>query len=201
MIIGINGYKNAGKDTVADYLVDEYGFDKISFAAKGKQVICETFGITLEQLDEWKNDSDMKVSLADNTITISGTDCDPPRVEMTFRQFIQKLLNEGMKSAYGELFHVDQLLHTNFQHAGFKYVVNDLRFPFEAMRIIELGGYVVRVIRPGLDTSDTHKSEVPLPDELVHFTIPNDGTIEDLQNNVTTVIELIAEREEKLYNA
>ena len=34
MIIGICGLIGSGKGTVSDYLVDEYGFEKISFADK-----------------------------------------------------------------------------------------------------------------------------------------------------------------------
>jgi ABC-type hemin transport system substrate-binding protein len=32
MIIGVAGYARAGKDTVADYLVEKHGFTKLSFA-------------------------------------------------------------------------------------------------------------------------------------------------------------------------
>ena len=32
MIIGLSGYAQVGKDTVANYLVEKYGFVKVSFA-------------------------------------------------------------------------------------------------------------------------------------------------------------------------
>ena len=33
MIIGISGFQSSGKDTIADYLVKEHGFVKLSFAS------------------------------------------------------------------------------------------------------------------------------------------------------------------------
>ena len=45
MIIGIAGYKGAGKDTVANVLQTSFGFEKMSFAQPIKDLIHQTFGI------------------------------------------------------------------------------------------------------------------------------------------------------------
>jgi hypothetical protein len=44
MIIGISGKMQSGKDTVADYLVNKYGFQRIAFAAKLKEIAKDLFG-------------------------------------------------------------------------------------------------------------------------------------------------------------
>lgn len=44
MIVGICGKMGSGKDTVADYLRDNYEFIKISFATKVKRIAKELFG-------------------------------------------------------------------------------------------------------------------------------------------------------------
>jgi hypothetical protein len=67
MIIGICGFQSCGKDTVAKYLIDKYGFKKLSFACILKDIISIMFdwprdkleGITnedriwREQIDPW----------------------------------------------------------------------------------------------------------------------------------------------------
>jgi hypothetical protein len=185
LIIGVGGKKNAGKDTVGNYLVEEYGFTKLSFAEKGKIVICETFGITREELELWKNDESKTVTLG--TQLGSGEYAEGEYETMTFRQYIQALLDEGMKTAYGDLFHVDQLLPLNFQHAGFKYVVCDMRFPFEAMRIKELNGYTCEVVRPNLP-DDPHSSEQGLQSWMIDWQLPNTGDIPHIHLKVDEML-------------
>ncbi len=41
MIIGIFGKKGHGKDTIADYLVDNYNFHKLSYAEPIKKICRE----------------------------------------------------------------------------------------------------------------------------------------------------------------
>ena len=48
-IIGITGYKNSGKDTLAEYFIDN-GFYKISFADPLKQACKEIFSFSDDQL-------------------------------------------------------------------------------------------------------------------------------------------------------
>lgn len=194
MIIGVCGYKRAGKDTVGDILVTQHGFFKLAFADKGKRVIAGAFGITTGEVEELKNNPEAVVCLHDE-------DGAEPWRRISFRDFIRDFHNKGLREVYGQGFPVDQLLRPEFAHHGFKYVVCDLRFPLEAMRIKELGGYIIRVDRPGYE-GDGHLSEKP--DDLTSFVdygILNDTTIEKLEENVFTIIEKIAEREEKLYNA
>lgn len=63
-------------------------------------------------------------------------------------------------------------------------VITDARYPNEAQCVRALGGDVLEIIRPGLE-SDGHSSEQPLARELVTHTIVNDGTIEDLAGKVS----------------
>ena len=44
VIIAICGFQGAGKDTFANYLVNNYGFKKFSFAASTKDVLSDMFG-------------------------------------------------------------------------------------------------------------------------------------------------------------
>src|SRR5438045_2338658 len=50
MIIGILGFKRAGKDTVADYIVSNYGFEKMILSQPLKEACKILFNFTDEQL-------------------------------------------------------------------------------------------------------------------------------------------------------
>ena len=65
MIIGICGFQSSGKDTIADLLIKEYGFKKLSFAGALKDVVSIIFGWPREKLEgltkedrEWREQID-----------------------------------------------------------------------------------------------------------------------------------------------
>ena len=67
MIIGISGFQSSGKDTIADYLVKEHGFVKLSFASALKDIVAIIFGWSREKLEglkvedrQWREDIDSK---------------------------------------------------------------------------------------------------------------------------------------------
>lgn len=51
-LIAISGWKRSGKDTVADYLVKEYGAERIGFADPLKDMVSELFGVSRAQIDD-----------------------------------------------------------------------------------------------------------------------------------------------------
>ena len=53
-LIGIVGNAGHGKDTVADYLVNNYNFKKLSFATPLKQVCAIVFGLTDKEMNHEK---------------------------------------------------------------------------------------------------------------------------------------------------
>ncbi len=66
MIIGICGFQSSGKDTIADYLVKNYNFIKLSFAGVLKDIIAIIFGWSRDKLEgitkedrEWREQVDL----------------------------------------------------------------------------------------------------------------------------------------------
>ena len=51
MIIGICGFQSSGKDTIADFLIKEYGFKRLSFASALKDVVSIIFGWSRDRLE------------------------------------------------------------------------------------------------------------------------------------------------------
>lgn len=127
---------------------------------------------------------------------------------ITGREYLQQFGGRA-REVFGESFWVDQVLPrpergadpfqalksiidpwTGTPRGDFDVLcVTDVRYPNEAARILEYDGFagieakVWEVRRPGLK-SDGHASEAPLPRDLVSAVIPNDGTINDLREQV-----------------
>ena len=200
MLIGLKGYKGVGKDTVADYLVAEYGFTKVAFADKMKEAVAGLFGISREQVDQFKNNDGNSLDLVEVHIDIAS------RVEYvyTWREFLQRFGTEMGRNIFGEDFWVDQLalelpLYKQHVTALSQYVytwdwrvdgdivIPDARFENEARRIRELGGHMVEIRRPGYEP-DGHASEEPLPEDLINHRIVNGSSVDILYSLVDEVI-------------
>lgn len=55
-VIAVSGWKSSGKDTVAEYLVKEHGFQQYSFAKTLKDMVATTYNIPRE----WCDSTEMK---------------------------------------------------------------------------------------------------------------------------------------------
>ena len=56
-VFSIIGKKRSGKDTIADYICQKKGCKKYALAKPLKDLVCNIFGITMEQLDRYKNEA------------------------------------------------------------------------------------------------------------------------------------------------
>lgn len=69
-------------------------------------------------------------------------------------------------------------------------IVTDVRFPNEVEGIKKKGGIVIRVVRPSKISTSTHPSETSLNDyKDWDYIITNDGTLEELEQKVITMLE------------
>lgn len=192
MIVGINGFKGSGKDTIGAYLVEKYGFERKSFAAKLKESAASLFNIDPNKWEKWKNDPTMRVMLykanEDEPWEVES-DGDPDYYANTIsvRQFLQRYGTEAHRDVFGDDFWVYHGLEDVSLRKD--YVLTDARFENELEAIKELGGYNIRVIRSGFGDIDTHASEVVPPAHLIDYEIENNGTIENLYERVDEFIE------------
>lgn len=200
MLIGLKGYKGAGKDTVADFLVHRYDFRKVAFAAKMKEAIAALMDIDLKEVDDFKNNMGGTLDRVEVIISIGA-----PlggligERSMGWREFLQRFGTEMGREIFGQDFWVDLLfdqiplrkvpvtaLSYNLEVEG-NYVITDARFVNEAERIKSRGGYIVEVIRPGFGAGD-HLAETPLPRELIDFEIMNDDDLRTLYQRTEAVL-------------
>lgn len=186
-LIGLAGRAGAGKDMVADHLVERHGYRQISFAAPIKRAL-------VEMVPEITADHFRRRDLKEATLK---------SIPSTPRHMAQTLGTEwGRGDICKDLWiriamsEVERVVRLGFRGV----VISDVRFPDEVKAIRQRGGIVYKVIRPGSDdgTDGGHESEQDLDD--VDSVILNDGTLEDLAFRLAAAHEAFAlERFEKTY--
>lgn len=202
MIIGLQGKKRSGKDTVANFIGYNFihqlgeGWERKSFAAPLKQLMTDSTGVDFfsdedkETIQEFKIDSRLLVNYLGftyyhhtfkafrNEYPNCKTEDNVLYVESSKRKLLQFVGTDIARNLCGTNFWVDKLDSSGCSNI----VVTDVRFPNEADKIRELGGFIITVERPGLESTDTHISE-QLPC-VGDYTIVNDGTLDDLATKV-----------------
>ncbi len=139
-VIGFIGFIGSGKDTAADYLVNEKGFLRESFASSLKDVVAAVFGWNREFLEGKTKESrawrDQKDEWWSNRLGMHIT----PR--WVLQHWGTGVLRQG--------FHDDiwiASLENKLQKTSENIVISDVRFPNEIKSIHNAGGIVVRVRR------------------------------------------------------
>jgi len=190
MILGLNGLKGSGKDTVAAYLIKEHDFERRAFADPLKKSVAALFDIPYHEIDKWKNE-EVFVQLGD---TAGLTYKTGTFRSMTFRQFLQRYGTESHRGVFGDNFWLDYTLPKDAYYAGRNIAITDLRFENEAMRVHSCGGFIVEVVRPGLDDKDQHSSELPLNKRTIDYRLMNDSALLDLYERTERMLTHLGEK-------
>lgn len=206
-IIGINGFKRAGKGETAAAIERFYpgNVTHLGFADKVKVFAALCLGFSRARSDEElialmdEAKEEWVINVAKTTGTLAGTDS--PFHDLTGRQYLQEIGTRA-RQMFGDDFWVDQVLpkapgphawadaldraRLIAEQLDDRYpsadavVFSDVRFENEAERVLALDGEVWRVHRPGCG-SDGHASEQKLPDSLVTRELYNTGSLVDLE--------------------
>ena len=145
MLIGLVGFSGSGKGTVADILVNDHDFSKISFADSVKEATSSIFGWSRELLEgDTDRSREFREKIDDFWSARFG-------YEFTPRLALQLMGTEAGRN----VFHKDIWVHTVEKRMKYKqewefetdFVIPDVRFPNEIDFIRKSGGFVVRVVR------------------------------------------------------
>lgn len=165
MIIGLTGYAQSGKDTVAKILVDNYGYTRVAFADKIREFLYETSPDYIKLL-------------------VDEVGWEKAKQNSAVRELLQNT-GVGARKVFGENFWVNQALGS--MAVGYpNIVVTDVRFVNEADTLKVNGGQIWRVKRLGVSAVNSHVSETQMDDYKVDQIFVNNGTIEDLEALVKT---------------
>lgn len=141
MIIGIAGFQGSGKDTIADYLCNIYGFKRDSFAATLKDAVAAVFGWDRELLEGRTKESRAWRETVDpwwaNRLNMPN---------LTPRLVLQKWGTEVARKSWHDDTWIASL-ENKLNRAHNDIVITDVRFPNEIKAIKNAGGVVIRVVR------------------------------------------------------
>lgn len=176
MIIGLSGYARSGKDTVAQILVDNYGFTRLAFADKIKELLVE--------INPKIHYPFHSFNLRD---IVFANGWDYAKSEPEIRELLQNL-GVGARKVFGENHWIVETFKNLDNDKN--YVVTDVRFTNEAKWIKEIyNGHIWRVERPGISAVNDHISEHDLNIWNFDSLIDNSGSIEDLADIIAYDME------------
>ena len=202
MIIGICGFQSSGKDTIADYLIKDHGFIRLSFASAVKDIISIMFGWSRKKLEGLtKEDRDWREEIDEwwsKTLKIPNLS---PRYVMQYiaTDIFRKHFHPDIwvKIVENEL---NKILEINLNQ---NIIISDCRFENEINMIIRLGGKIIHVHRnlpswfhkylngDEINLQNIHRSEIEWIKCYKDFEIDNEGTIEELKSKVYNIFKKI----------
>lgn len=180
LIVGIMGRKRSGKDTVAARLVEAHGFRRLAFADRLREAVLDLDPIVVPVVgSEWAS-----LRLSEVLRRYDGWERakEIPEVRRILQNYGQSVRRINPD------FWLRPVLEQIDTYPTRATVISDVRYPNEARAITSRGGVLIRVYRPGQDTSDTHESETALNGWYAHSTICNGSTIADLHTRVDDLI-------------
>ena len=211
MIIGVTGFIGSGKDTVANYLTTFHGYKRISFAGTLKDACAAVFGWDREMLEgttkssrEWREQLDLWWSERLNI------------PELTPRWVLQQWGTEVCRNGFHNDIWVASV-ENQLRKTRDNIVITDCRFANEVNAIKNAGGITLRVERgerpvwydaaiaynkgpnsnskwalskTQLDKLKVHASEYSSVGLDYDHYLDNNGTIDNLHNQVESLINL-----------
>jgi hypothetical protein len=190
MIIGLCGAQGSGKDTVANILISEYGFVKLTFASTLKDVVAILFSWPrdlLEGLTEesrlWRETVDdfwsAKLSIPSFTprkaLQMIGTDLF--RIHFNNDIWISIVENK-----------IGTMLKNN---PNTNIVISDCRFTNEFSLIKQLpDSHIITILREKNNSINkiTHSSETEWINYNFDAILQNDNSIDDLKSNLKSLL-------------
>lgn len=185
MLIAIHGFKQSGKDTLADLLVKEYGFKKVAFADRLKEALHLIFNVPRAWL--WGSDEDKqkltKVAWSDfENFDKSEKD---DETFLSVRELMQIFATEICRSKIPGIWYRYLPIHPEEN-----LVVSDLRFSNEAEFLKENKAILIKVNRPSARGGE-HESEAGLPDKMMDFVLSNDADLESFYSKGRDLFEKV----------
>lgn len=195
-IIAVCGFQGAGKDTVADILIEKHGFERLSFASALKDIISVMFGweremvegrtpesrVFRETIDEWWS----------NKLGIP---------HFTPRYALQHIGTEVFRNHFHQdiwLSIIEKKIEMN-SRKGKHIIITDCRFTNEFELVKKMGGIIVQIHRGDKPiwfddvknngiTPNIHESEWKWIQYPCSYIISNNGTMAELEETIASTI-------------
>lgn len=177
MLIGIVGYERTGKDTVADYIVDNYYYEKIPMAEPIKQICKIVFGWNNSQLNNDKDTIDSKTNIKPrDMMKWIGTDIFQ---YMMYDKFPN--INIDKKTIW------TNYITNNCKNLN-NTIIPDIRFLHEAEFIKKNNGILIYVDK--IEKKEQYEI-LNILENYDYVTLDNHNTIHDLYKNIKQLMKNI----------
>jgi len=179
MIIGLSGYAQSGKDTVANYLVENHGFTRVAFADPIRELLYKMNPIVGFEFDGggW----DLKT-------VVDRDGWDVAKQEPEVRRLLQAL-GVGARTVIDSDIWINKAISTV---GDGHYVITDVRFQNEAEALKSPfrkgNAQIWRVERNGVKAVNDHVSEHDMDNWEFDAYIHNNSSLEDLEFAVKTTL-------------
>ena len=188
-IVLINGKKRAGKDYFAHLLQEDlktrgYTSEIMSFAWPIKEILSRTFNMSIEELEECKNNPDeykIRVDIPNGRET-------PDVLTTDFREILQVFGTEAMKEQFGEEVWRDLLMRRANRSKCDFVIVPDFRFLSE-----NVANITIKITNNDLQDNDQHRSENELNGFEFNYYVDNTG-YRDLKGDVEYIASSLIEQ-------
>jgi len=204
MIIGISGFIGSGKDTIANYLVNNYNFSRESFASTLKDIVSATFGWDRGLLEgntshsrEWREQIDVWWA---NRLGISN---------LTPRWVLQYWGTDVLRKGFHDDIWIASL-ENKLRNTTTNIVISDCRFPNEISAIRDQGGITIWVQKGDLPqwydiavaanngdstaiqqlkTFNVHASETSWVGSKFHYIVKNNSNFDVLYKQIQEILD------------
>lgn len=183
MIIGLHGYARSGKDSLAQVLVEDFGYTRISFADILRDALYRLNPIVHATLLIEGGAGVMRLR---SIIDSMGWDKAKTEFEEV-RRLLQVIGLEVGRELFYEDVWVDAALK-NYEPSG-KYVITDVRFENEVLAVENRKGVLVKIIRDGVGPVNNHVSDAGLPDHSFDIILNNSGTLNEWHDQAVALVK------------
>jgi hypothetical protein len=173
-LIGLTGPAKSGKSTIARYLVDQYGFHEVSFAAPLKRMIAVGFDLHMHELE---NQATKEAPL--------------PWLGKSPRYLLQTLGTDWGRKMVDErlwLMLAERRIARCQQLGALGCVLSDVRFDNEAQLLADRGALLWRLWRAKAIDVRHHASERGIAEHFKSQGIGNNGSFADLYKRVDELL-------------
>lgn len=212
ILIGLTGLARAGKDSVADILVRDHDFRKMSFAAPLKRMVKNLDPIvgfrSAECCEECACSGEIEPVYLSDLYAAGMTDDDIKASEYgdEARRYWQRFGTEVMRAEEDDYWIQAAYKQLAELPRSSRVVFTDCRFPNEADFIHEMGlewpdtiAATWQVVRPGVQLPPgAHASEQWAGRLGEEITIHNDGSLDELAETVGVAMQYVHHRPRKM---
>jgi hypothetical protein len=191
ILIGLYGNKAVGKDTVGSILGNTHSFYEFSFAKHLYECVAQLFHVRVEALKMREHkESPMKALYG-----------------MSPRDALKLFASSFVRDMICPTFWIDEVDRriqdtTRSKRETIRAVITDCAMLNEIKYVLDNGGYVLYIERPGCDerrvredeysTAETFIQTLMMEDSPYVVRVKNDGNIKELEERVNSVIQYIA---------